>query len=225
MKRGRPVSERYSEGDIIETEKYGRFEVLRVFNASRILCRSLETGYEIEKQAAHLDVGAIRDPYFPVILGVGYMGEGEYSTKSRRPTYQKWRNMLARCYDYEYQRKNPSYKGCSVASVWHNFQNFAAWMEHKGYRGQSGIHLDKDVKLEGNRVYSPEACSLIGAQENMEKAHSDSFEIESPDGQIFKGRNVSKFCREHGLSQAHISCVLKGSRSHHKGWRRAHAKP
>lgn len=41
------------------------------------------------------------------------------------------------------------------------------------------------------------------------------------DGKIYTGRNVSLFARMHGLQQSHLTSLLKGSLTHHKGWTRA----
>ena len=41
----------------------------------------------------------------------------------------------------------------------------------------------------------------------------------SPDGQIYKGKNIRRFAVEHGLDQANMQHVHCGDRVHHKGWR------
>jgi hypothetical protein len=47
---------------------------------------------------------------------------------------------------------------------------------------------------------------------------SASFIVTSPDGKRYKGRNVSAFCRAHGLHQGRLSRVLSGARNHYSGW-------
>lgn len=220
MAIGRPFGTFCKVGDIIKSNGYGDFVVIKIERATRILCKSLTTGYEIYKQASHLKSGSIKDPYYPSILGVGFFGEGDYSSKTHPLAYQKWRNMLTRCYCEKYQSKNPSYKDCSVASEWHNFQNFAKWFESQGNKLIKGIELDKDIKVDGNRVYSGDTCLLVTRAENNEKASCKEVELLSPDGEVFKVLNISKFCRENNLHQGHISNVLLGNRSHHKGWKR-----
>lgn len=89
--------------------------------------------------------------------------EGKY-----RPTkpYNTWRNMILRCYDINHS-SFCSYgeKGVTVCDEWHNFQSFAEWyINQKGY--EQGYHLDKDLKLKGNKVYAPEYCSLIPVEIN-----------------------------------------------------------
>lgn len=220
MRIGRPFSSRYKPGDTISTKLYGAFVVVKVESATKILCRSVTTGYELYKQAAHLDSGSIKDPLYPSILGVGFFGVGGYTSKTSTAAYQKWRNMLARCYDPDYQKENPSYAGCSVDHRWHSFQEFAKWFESQPQFQSRGIHLDKDIKYPGNKIYGPDTCLLVSARENIQASLCMKAVLISPDGEIHSTENVSEFCRQHGLSQAHISSVLRGSRNHHKGWKR-----
>ena len=74
--------------------------------------------------------------------------------------------MFDRCYYSGYQDNNPTYRGCTVAEEWHNFQNFAKWYEDNYIEG---YQLDKDIKVEGNKVYGPDTCMFISKQENVEE--------------------------------------------------------
>lgn len=79
------------------------------------------------------------------------------------PFYEKWKNMLRRCYCSKYQETKPTYKGCSVCQEWLTFTNFKVWMEQQDYEGKQ---LDKDILLPGNKVYSPETCIFVEAKVN-----------------------------------------------------------
>lgn len=74
------------------------------------------------------------------------------------PYYKAWKNMLARCYSAKYQEKQPTYIGCSVADEWLTFSNFKAWMEKQDFEGKQ---LDKDLLVEGNKVYGPDMCVFV----------------------------------------------------------------
>lgn len=74
------------------------------------------------------------------------------------PFYRKWMNMLSRCYCDKYQAKQGTYIGCAVAIEWHSFSVFKSWMEEQDWEGK---HLDKDILIEGNKVYSPENCVFV----------------------------------------------------------------
>lgn len=74
------------------------------------------------------------------------------------PHYQSWVSMLARCYSAKFQERNPTYAGCSVSEEWKTFSNFKAWMETQDWQDKQ---LDKDILIEGNKVYSPESCVFV----------------------------------------------------------------
>lgn len=110
----------------------------------------------------------------PTVLGVGYDSGGKWKptelvSKGKHrvtPEYRAWTNMLRRCYDEKSASDNPTYAGCSVAEEWHDFQVFAEWLTSQEFYG-IGYQLDKDILVRGNRVYSPETCSLIPKAINM----------------------------------------------------------
>ena len=74
------------------------------------------------------------------------------------PYYRTWKGMLERCYSSKFQEKYPTYKGCSVPEEWLRFSNFKRWMEKQDFEG---MHLDKDLLFEGNKVYSAETCVFV----------------------------------------------------------------
>jgi len=74
------------------------------------------------------------------------------------PYYQSWKNMLDRCYSDKYQERRPTYKGCTVSDEWLTFSNFKSWMDMQEWEGN---HLDKDLLIEGNKIYSAETCVFV----------------------------------------------------------------
>ena len=72
--------------------------------------------------------------------------------------YQAWKGMIQRCYSAKYQKSRPTYAGCSVSEEWLTFSNFKAWMVAQDWEGKQ---LDKDLLIEGNKVYSPETCAFV----------------------------------------------------------------
>lgn len=74
------------------------------------------------------------------------------------PYYARWSAMLSRCYSKAYQLNQPTYVGCSVCDEWLVFSNFKMWMEKQDWKGK---HLDKDILVQGNKVYSPETCIFV----------------------------------------------------------------
>ena len=72
--------------------------------------------------------------------------------------YQTWINMLERCYSAKCQERYPTYRGCTVSEDWLVFSKFKAWMEKQEWEGKD---LDKDILIEGNKVYSADTCVFV----------------------------------------------------------------
>jgi len=99
-----------------------------------------------------------------LVYGVG-LNDADYAVKSGPQNaqvccqfYAVWSGMLERCYDGKALQKRPTYKNCSVCDEWLTFSKFKAWMEKQDWKG---MHLDKDILFEGNRIYSPETCVFV----------------------------------------------------------------
>lgn len=96
------------------------------------------------------------------------MGVGQYVGSYNNvptPEYNAWSAMLARCYDPNTQFRQPSYVGCTVDPIWHNFQNFAHWYVSNLNYGK-GWQLDKDILFNNNRLYSEHTCCLVPGEIN-----------------------------------------------------------
>lgn len=96
---------------------------------------------------------------------VGYTAQGKQIQKLVWicPFYRKWADMVKRCYSEKYKLKYPSYISCTVISEWHYFMNFRAWMQAQDWKEK---HLDKDLLLPGNKIYSPDTCVFIDPKVN-----------------------------------------------------------
>lgn len=73
-------------------------------------------------------------------------------------SYSCWRRMLERCYSDKWHKKYPTYISCHVCEEWKVFSNFEAWFKahfHEGYA------LDKDILVQGNKMYSPSTCCFV----------------------------------------------------------------
>lgn len=123
--------------------------------------------YKHVKKVAYAECksGKIKNPFHPSVCGVGYYGVGEFkNSQNGKETHigKVWQGMIRRCYDTKRLSKCPTYKDCTVCEEWHNFQNFAKWYEDNYYEvdGEQ-MHLDKDILVKGNKVYSPETCCIV----------------------------------------------------------------
>ncbi len=202
------------KGDELTTN-YGCVEVIE-YNSSRdILVRFKLTGYEVRVLKHNLLKGSVKDPLYPCIYGVGFNGVGKHITNSGNRAYRVWMGILCRCYT----RRYPSYSGCSVYKKWHNFQVFAEWYD---YHYIEGYHLDKDIKIKGNRIYSPDTCMFVTRELNSYHANLKSMyqvKLVNDMGEVILVHNVNEFCRNNNLSAGNINMVIHGKRNKHKGWR------
>ena len=86
---------------------------------------------------------------------------------SQHPLYPKWQDMVRRCHNPNH-RGYPWYgaKGVSVCQQWRDDPAaFIDWCLAQGW--QPGMEIDKDLKIQGNMIYSPTTCTIVTHQRNM----------------------------------------------------------
>ena len=155
-------------GDVFHTNAGGSATVIDYRNSKEVVIKHNDTyGYIATVLSHDLRRGKFRNPYNPTVCGVGFVGCGKYLASIKRkhtPAYVIWKEMLNRCYNPNNLEKHPTYIGCSVDKGWHDFQVFAEWFERQ-YRAD-GWHLDKDLIVDGNKIYSASTCVFIPHQLN-----------------------------------------------------------
>lgn len=179
-------------GQVFATKEGGSVVVLEYRGCNEILIQHQDSHeYICVAQAKELRVGGIKNPFYPSVYGVGYVGVGQYRVsvggKHMRP-YVVWKSMMSRAYCKNFQKSNQTYTGCSVAKVWHNYQKFAAWYEKQPNAYLDGFDLDKDLIVFGNRVYSPKACSLVPRAVNALLTDSRKARGDLPQGVSRRGK-------------------------------------
>lgn len=125
-------------------------------------------------------------------ISVKAIVDGKRKQLWRCPFHQSWASMLMRCYNAQYQSKQPTYIGCTVVNEWHRLSTYREWMISQPWEG---FQLDKDILYPNNRVYSPEFCVFVPQSLN-------SFLI---DGAARRGEwpiGVS-LCKSNGKFQVH----------------------
>lgn len=75
------------------------------------------------------------------------------------PYYRKWYDMLRRVYG-----GSKYYQDVVVCAEWLSLSNFKVWMEQQDWQGKV---LDKDLKMPGSRMYSPETCLFVTEEVNQ----------------------------------------------------------
>jgi len=134
-----------------------------------------------------------KNPYYPSVLGIGYIGDGKYRPRingKKTSVYESWKNMLQRCYSPVYHNKQPTYVGCSVLDEWHNLQTYAEWYYDQPHSQNAGFQLDKDLRIAGNKIYGPDTCSFVPKQINTLLADCAASRGDLPQG---VGRNGKGF--------------------------------
>lgn len=190
-------------GTIHKTNASGDLKIVKYNSRENVDVEFLSTGYKLSTRSSSIRSSQVKDPLHPSVYGVGFIGVGKYSaSKGRCSTmvYKRWSGMLKRCYSDKCQSKHTTYTGCTVNPEWLNFQNFAAWYE-KSYI--DGWHLDKDLIIVGNKIYSPDNCILIPQWLNCFTTDSKAKRGEWPIGVSFSDRyrNFMSSCSDDGTKK------------------------
>jgi len=138
-------------GELLVTELIGENKAKVVF----------PDGYTKVVQKINIIKGCVRNPYYPTLCGIGYSGEGKYSSLNK-DAYLRWKGMIQRCYDNNRNHNQKCYERVAVCEEWHNFQNFAEWFYEKyDFKLMKNWCIDKDILSLEHKVYSPETCCLV----------------------------------------------------------------
>jgi len=213
-------SKEYWEGAIRESNRCGKFEIVEYVSYSEVHIKFLDTGYETYYNLGSIKAGSVKDKLKRTVYGLGYLGVGKDKSSNngnKTDCYRCWKGMFDRCYNEAQLKRRPTYRGCTVAIEWHNFQNFAKWFEDNYIKG---YQLDKDIKVEGNKVYGPETCMFVSHIENNEKANARHYKMLNPEGNVVEFFNLNQFCKDNALCGSNLYSVVRGERNHHKGWTR-----
>ena len=155
-------------GAEFDTISCGKCFVIDYSGANNILVMFYEPMCLVKTRMDHLKTGLVRNPLYPSVRNLGYIGIGEFD--STHSSYKFWVRMFRRVFD-EKQGYNKAYKDVVICKGWLNFQNFARWCEEQKYLNavdDKGKHyqLDKGILVKGNRIYSPETCCFVPQKVN-----------------------------------------------------------
>ena len=81
--------------------------------------------------------------------------------------------MLQRCYSDNSKKKSPTYEGCEVSSKFKSYEYFYEWRNKQIGFDNQGWHLDKDLLVKGNKVYSEYTCVFLPDEINKLLVKSD----------------------------------------------------
>ena len=211
-----------SSGDIYSSSKAGDFKVLNYINCESVEVEFINTGYKTTVSATQIRRGTVKDRFIPTVQGVGFLGDGDsvpMVNGKMTKAYDIWTGMIRRCYSEKAHNSNyPTYKDCTVCVEWHNFQSFAKWFDGNYIEG---YELDKDIKVTGNRVYSPGTCLFVTKAENTAASSAKHYKIKSSSGNVIDIYNLEAYCRDNSLSSKMMWQVMNDRIHTYKGYTKA----
>ena len=170
-------------GKVYPSNKYGDVEIVEYINNKRAIIKFINTGYTVEENWSAIRSGYIRDRLLPTTCGFGYIDiEGANIGRNAIREYIIWNGMITRCYNENLRFKHESYKDCHVSEEWRYLSNFKDWCNNQKGFYQDGWHLDKDILVKGNKVYSPETCCFVPPELNCALAGNKSVRGALPQG-------------------------------------------
>ena len=183
-------------GKTFTSNNYGEFVVIEYQDCSNVTIKFLNTGNVRKTGTSELKKGEIRDNSLPTTCGFGYIDiEGASIGRNMTKEYSLWNAMINRCYNENLRFKHESYKDCHVSEEWRYLSNFKDWCNNQKGFYQDGWHLDKDILVKGNKVYSPETCCFVPPEINCAITNNKSVRGRFPQGVIYNSTKTRYIAR------------------------------
>lgn len=146
-------------GQIYINRQGSEIKVIEYENSTKILVEIGETKYQQYVHAGNLISLNVHDKYAPSVAGKGIFGDAVVDVKSQ--VYTSWAGMLKRCYTFyeDKPRARINYEGCEVHEDFLYLPDYINWYGKQIV--QPKWHLDKDLLVPGNKVYSPDTCVFL----------------------------------------------------------------
>ena len=156
-------------GKVCKSKSSGDFKIVKYNDSGNVEIQFINTGFETSVQLTNIRNGEIKDPYLPSVFGVGMLGT-KYPSKVNgveTKEYMLWKDMLKRCYNDSFKKKNPTYEGCEVSDNFKSYEYFYEWCHKQIGFDNEGWQLDKDLLIKGNKVYSEDSCVFVPKDINL----------------------------------------------------------
>jgi hypothetical protein len=124
---------------------------------------------------------------------------------------------------------NLARKGDTGGYTWGNCR-FVTARQNRRERAENGVFDDYAATLRGQtKDTHPTYAAISRARKGITKethpsvalaanAIAKNFRVKSPTGRIYKGRNLSEFCKEHGLAMSSMAAVCREPGRSIHGW-------
>lgn len=139
--------------------------------------------------------------------------------------YSLWNNMLKRCYNIKCQAKHPTYISCSVSDNFKMYSYFHEWCQNQIGFDMDEYHLDKDLLLKHNKIYSEDNCIFIPKNLNVLLTKSTAARGILPIGVTNYGNKFIARCSIYGIRK-HLGSfeTLELAFNAYKEFKEAHIK-
>ena len=154
-------------GKVCKSKSSGDFKIVKYNDSRNVEIQFINTGFEKSVQLGDIRSGKVKDSYAPSVFGVGVAGTKYPNRVNGRKTkeYVLWCHMFERCYSDAYKKKYPTYEVCKVSDNFKSYEYFYEWC-HKQVGFNKEWHLDKDLLIKGNKVYSEDTCVFLPSEIN-----------------------------------------------------------
>ena len=173
MKCLNDISYKDCVGKVCKSKSSGDFKIVKYNNARDVEIQFVNTGFETFTRLDCVKDGKVKDRLTPSVYGIGVVGTKYSSEVNRVKTkeYVLWTHMLQRCYSDFHKKKYPTYIDCEVSENFKSYEYFYEWCHNQVGFGTDGdgnpFHLDKDLLVKGNKVYSENSCVFIPREINL----------------------------------------------------------
>ena len=156
-------------GKVCKSKSSGDFKIVKYNYSKNVEIQFTNTGFETIATLGNIKNGSVKDPYLPSVYGVGIIG-AKYPSRVNgflTKEYELWQNMFQRCYSTTLKKRNPTYEGCEVSDNFKSYEYFYEWCNKQIGFGNEGWHLDKDLLVKGNKIYSESTCVFLPKEINL----------------------------------------------------------
>ena len=182
-KRTLDAKEKY-EGAVFKTNNYGDVEVTEYIDSHNITVKFLNTGAIKNTTASALTTGILKDSevHDTHKYGVMDMPNELQKGKPKPREYSIWNGIRQRCYNENNRDNLMSYKGIKMSDNFKLYSYFKEWCHKQIGFNEDGWHLDKDILVKGNKVYSEDTCCFVPPEINCTITNNKSVRGRFPQG-------------------------------------------
>lgn len=196
----------WTKEDRIETESTNnqgcQMKIIEYNNSDDIVVEFQDEHMaKVHTKYSHFLSGGVKNPYYPVVYGVGASGNKYPTSKNgkRIKEHNSWNGILTRCFDKKTKEKYPTYKDTTCCDEWLLYDNFYEWLHSQEnfdkWLNGSRWAVDKDILVKGNKIYSPETCCLVPMNINSFFSSHGNKLYDMPAGiDMVKGKFLVRCC-------------------------------